>query len=53
MRLASGGNDGTVRLWPVSLFAHTYAQLCADVGPPTLQEWSRYAFGEPQPEVCG
>ena len=50
--LAGGSVDGTVRLWQVSLFAHTYAQLCADVGPPTPQEWNRYAFGEPQPKVC-
>ena len=51
-QLAGGSYDGTVRLWQVSLFAHTYAQLCADVGPPTPQEWNRYAFGEPQPKVC-
>ena len=51
--LAGGSYNGTVRLWQVSLFAHTYAQLCADVGPPTPQEWNRYAFGEPQPKVCG
>ena len=50
--LASGSNDGIVRLWRVSLFAHTYAQLCADVGPPTAQEWNRYASGERQPKVC-
>jgi WD40 repeat protein len=50
--LASLGNDGTVRLWQASLFAHTYAQLCADVGPPTPQEWDRYAVGEPQPKAC-
>ena len=50
--LASGSLDGTVRLWQVSLFAHTYAQLCADAGPPTPQEWNHYAFGEPQPKVC-
>jgi hypothetical protein len=51
--LASGGGDGTVRLWQVSLFTHTYSALCADVGPPTLQEWNHYASGEPQPKVCG
>ena len=50
--LAGGSYDGTVRLWQVSLFAHTYAQLCADVGPPTPQEWNHYALGEPQPKVC-
>ena len=33
--LASAGFDGTVRLWHVSLFAHPYAALCADAGPPT------------------
>ena len=51
--LASAGFDGTVRLWHVSLFAHAYAALCADAGPPTRQEWNHYASGEPQPKVCG
>ena len=51
--LASAGADGTVRLWQASLFAHPYAALCADVGPPTPQEWNHYASGEPQPKVCG
>jgi len=51
--LASGAADGTVRLRQVSLFAHPYAALCAYVGPPTPQEWSQYASGEPQPKVCG
>jgi WD40 repeat protein len=50
--LASAGNDNTVRLWQASLFAHTYAQLCADVGPPTPQEWNHHAPGEHQPKVC-
>jgi len=51
--LASAGFDGTVRLWHVSLFAHAYAALCADAGPPTRQEWNHYAPGEPQLKVCG
>jgi hypothetical protein len=51
--LASGGPDGNVRLWQVSLFTHPYAVLCADAGPPTLQEWNHYASGEPRPKVCG
>ena len=50
--LASGDADGTVRLWTVSLFAHPYTALCADVGPPTVQDWDQYAPGEPQPKVC-
>ena len=50
--LAGGSSNGTVLLWQVSLFAHTYAQLCADVGPPRPQEWNNYASGEPQPKVC-
>jgi WD40 repeat protein len=50
--LASADADGTVRLWQISLLAHTYATLCAYVGPPTRQEWNNYAFGEPQPKVC-
>jgi WD40 repeat protein len=50
--LATGGLDDTVRLWQASLFVHPYAQLCADVGPPTPQAWNHYAFGEPQPKPC-
>ena len=50
--LASADADGTVRLWEVSLFEHPYAVLCADVGPPTRQDWDQYASGEPQPKVC-
>jgi WD40 repeat protein len=50
--LASADGDGTVRLWNVLLFAHPYAALCADVGPPTRQDWHKYAPGEPQPRVC-
>ena len=49
--LANAGTDGTVRLWQASLFAHPCAALCAYVGPPTPQEWSQYASGEPQPKV--
>jgi WD40 repeat protein len=51
-QLATADGDGTVRLWNVSLFAHPYAVLCADVGPPTVQEWTKYAPGEPQPRAC-
>ena len=50
--LATGELDGTVRLWQTSLFAHTYAALCADAGPPTPHDWNHYAPGEPQPKVC-
>jgi WD40 repeat protein len=52
-QLAGGSPDGVVRLWQVSLFTHTYAQLCADVGLPTPREWNPYASGEPLPKVCG
>ena len=50
--LASGG-DGTVQFYDVPLFTDPYKTLCADVGPPTRQEWNTYAHGEPQPSVCG
>ena len=51
-QLASANGDGTVQLWRVTLFAHPYAALCADVGPPTRQDWDKYAAREPQPKVC-
>ena len=50
--LATGGNDGTVRLWNLSLFLHPYAALCDDVGPPMRQDWAKYAPGESQPKIC-
>ena len=50
--LASAGTDGAVRLWRVALFTHPYEALCTDVSPPTLQDWSQYAPGEPRPTVC-
>jgi WD40 repeat protein len=50
--LASADADGTVRTWQMPLFTDPYATLCADVGPPTKADWTRYAPGEPQPDVC-
>jgi WD40 repeat protein len=50
--LATADGDGTVRTWLVPLFADPYTAICADVGPPTKAEWTRYAPGEPQPSVC-
>jgi len=50
--LASADSDGTVQLWKISLLRHPYAALCADVGPPTQQDWAKYAPGEPQPKTC-
>jgi WD40 repeat protein len=46
------GTDGTMKLWAVSLLANPYAALCADVGPPTRQDWDQYAPGEPLPKIC-
>jgi WD40 repeat protein len=50
--LASADSDGTVRLWEVALFTNPYGALCADVGPPTRQEWEVHAPGEPFPKTC-
>ena len=50
--LASADSEGTVHLWKIWLLTHPYAALCADVGPPTQQDWAKYAAGEPQPRVC-
>jgi len=50
--LASAGYDGTIQLRHVWLFADPYAALCADVGPPTITDWNRYASGEPRSDTC-
>jgi WD40 repeat protein len=50
--LATADSTGTVQLWWVSLFTNPYEALCADVGPPTQQEWDMYAPDEPFPKVC-
>jgi WD40 repeat protein len=50
--LASADSDGTIQLWNIALLRHPYVALCADVGPPTQQDWANYAPGEPQPRIC-
>jgi WD40 repeat protein len=50
--LASADGDGTVRLWRLPLLTNPYGSLCADVGPPSRQEWEQYAPGEPYPRIC-
>ena len=52
MLATDDGNGGTVRLWDVALFTNPYAALCADVGPPTRQDWDQAAPREPQPKIC-
>ena len=51
--LAAADADGTVQTWQTSVLADPYAALCPDVGPPTRADWTKYAPGEPQPDVCG
>ena len=41
--LASADSNGAIHLWNISLLTHPYAALCADVGPPTQQDWAKYA----------
>jgi WD40 repeat protein len=50
--LASADSSGAVHLWNISLLTHPYAALCADVGPPTQQDWAKYAPGESQLRIC-
>jgi WD40 repeat protein len=50
--LASADAIGAIETWRVWLFADPYAALCADVGPPTKADWTHYAPGEPQPNIC-
>ena len=50
--LASADSEGIVHLWKIWLLTRPYAALCADVGPPTHQDWAKYAPSEPQPRVC-
>jgi len=52
MLLASTDDNGTVKLWNLSILAHPYQALCADVGPPTRQTWNEYVSGEPLPHIC-
>jgi hypothetical protein len=48
----ASAHDGTGWVVPPPLPANPYAALCADVGPPTRQEWNHYAVGESQPKIC-
>jgi WD40 repeat protein len=51
-QLATEGSDSAVQLWNLSLFLHPYAALCDDIGPPTRQDWAKYAPGESRPKIC-
>jgi hypothetical protein len=50
--LASTSHDKTVRLWKLSAYADPLSSICARFGPPTQDEWNRYAQGEPFPNPC-
>jgi WD40 repeat protein len=50
--LASANSEGIVHLWKIWLLTRPYAALCVDVGPPTQQDWTKYAPGEPKPRIC-
>ena len=50
--LASARADGTVRLWEVSLFAHPYAGLGADVAHQHGKTGTSTLPSEPQPKIC-
>lgn len=49
--LFTAGSHG-IESWPVHMFTDPLAALCAEVGPPTAQDWTDYASGEPIPAVC-
>jgi WD40 repeat protein len=42
----------SIKTWQMWLNLDPYEALCTDVGPPTKNEWKRYAPGEPQPDIC-
>ena len=50
--LATAYADGTVKLWATPLSVDDYQALCSGFGPPTQEEWTRYASGEPFPKAC-
>ncbi|HET8684630.1 MAG TPA: hypothetical protein VFM54_22585 [Micromonosporaceae bacterium] len=41
-----------VRLWDPAQHSQAFAEFCTRFGPPTDEEWRRYAPGEPPPTVC-
>jgi WD40 repeat protein len=50
--LATAESDGSVRPWPLFIFTNPYTALCADVGPPTEANWTKYAPDEQRPKFC-
>jgi WD40 repeat protein/DNA-binding SARP family transcriptional activator len=50
--LATASDDRTARLWDPALLRQPFASICSQVGLPTLEEWRRYAPGEPLPTGC-
>jgi WD40 repeat protein len=50
--LASGGEDGTVRLWDTALPGTVHDRFCREHGVLSADEWNFYAPGEPRPDTC-
>jgi hypothetical protein len=45
-------SDRNTVAWPDWLVADPHRALCEQVGPPSSYEWSKYASGEPEPNMC-
>jgi len=45
-------SSGDTVAWPEWLGASPRQALCEQVGPPPSYEWSKYASGEPEPDMC-
>ncbi|WP_394428846.1 caspase, EACC1-associated type [Streptomyces sp. SGAir0957] len=50
--LATVQNSGTAQLWRIDQWTDPYRTLCAEAGPITQEDWTKYAPGEPLPYVC-
>jgi hypothetical protein len=50
-RLPMGGREWHPKGEPVQVEDHSFFTR-PDVGPPTQQDWAKYAPGEPQPKTC-
>ena len=50
--MAVVNSAGYAAAWPEWLAADPHRALCEQVGPPPSYVWSKYAPGEPEPDMC-